>query len=283
MTMDLNISVVTDWLTTTGFKIVLILVIAWLLKRFGMIFVEKVIRQLIKPDQFALPSDEKQREDTLIAISRAVINVLWVTIVLMLVLDVIGLPIGPLIASAGIVGVALGFGGQWLIRDLIAGLFIVIENQYRVGDIVSFHLGSGIQPISGRVEDISPRLTVLRDLDGEVHHVPNGAIIVATNVSKEFSGINIDIAVSHTAKLETVIKLINKVGDELAKDRDWEDKILSAPQFLRVDDFADKTVIIKITGKTLPMEQWSVSGELRARLKLAFDKEHISLFASDET
>lgn len=280
--MGISTRIITEWIYTVGPRIVLIIVLAWILQRFGMMIMERFIRQAIKPDQFALPSDEKQREDTLISILRTVLNVLWVAVAIMLILDEIGLSIGPLIASAGIVGVALGFGGQWLIRDLISGLFIVIENQFRVGDIVTLHIGaSGMQEISGRVEDMSPRLTVLRDLDGKVHHVPNGSIAVATNISMEFAGINLDIGIDQKVKLETAIKLINDIGQSLAEDKEWQDKILEAPQFLRVDDFSDKSVIIKITGKTLPMEQWAVSGELRKRLKLSFDKAGISLFASD--
>ncbi len=280
--MGISTRIITEWIYTVGPRIVLIIVLAWILQRFGMMIMERFIRQAIKPDQFALPSDEKQREDTLISILRTVLNVLWVAVAIMLILDEIGLSIGPLIASAGIVGVALGFGGQWLIRDLISGLFIVIENQFRVGDIVTLHIGaSGMQEISGRVEDMSPRLTVLRDLDGKVHHVPNGSIAVATNISMEFAGINLDIGIDQKVKLETAIKLINDIGQSLAEDKEWQDKILEAPQFLRVDDFSDKSVIIKITGKTLPMEQWAVSGELRKRLKLSFDKAGISLFASN--
>ena len=280
--MEISTRIITEWLYTVGPRIVLIIVLAWVLQRFGMMIMERFIRQAIKPDQFALPSDEKQREDTLIAILRTVLNVLWVVIAIMLILDEIGLSIGPLLASAGIVGVALGFGGQWLIRDLISGLFIVIENQFRVGDIVTLHIGaSGMQEISGRVEDMSPRLTVLRDLDGKVHHVPNGSITVATNVSMEFAGINLDIGIDQKVKLESAIKIINDIGQSLSEDKEWQDKILEAPQFLRVDDFSDKSVIIKITGKTLPMEQWAVSGELRKRLKLSFDKAGISLFASN--
>lgn len=282
LSMQISTRIITEWLYTVGPRIVLIIVLAWVLQRFGMMIMERFIRQAIKPDQFALPSDEKQREDTLIAILRTVLNVLWVVIAIMLILDEIGLSIGPLLASAGIVGVALGFGGQWLIRDLISGLFIVIENQFRVGDIVTLHIGaSGMQEISGRVEDMSPRLTVLRDLDGKVHHVPNGSITVATNVSMEFAGINLDIGIDQKVKLESAIKIINDIGQSLSEDKEWQDKILEAPQFLRVDDFSDKSVIIKITGKTLPMEQWAVSGELRKRLKLSFDKAGISLFASN--
>lgn len=282
LSMEISTRIITEWLYTVGPRIVLIIVLAWVLQRFGMMIMERFIRQAIKPDQFALPSDEKQREDTLIAILRTVLNVLWVVIAIMLILDEIGLSIGPLLASAGIVGVALGFGGQWLIRDLISGLFIVIENQFRVGDIVTLHIGaSGMQEISGRVEDMSPRLTVLRDLDGKVHHVPNGSITVATNVSMEFAGINLDIGIDQKVKLESAIKIINDIGQSLSEDKEWQDKILEAPQFLRVDDFSDKSVIIKITGKTLPMEQWAVSGELRKRLKLSFDKAGISLFASN--
>lgn len=282
LSMEISTRIITEWLYTVGPRIVLIIVLAWVLQRVGMMIMERFIRQAIKPDQFALPSDEKQREDTLIAILRTVLNVLWVVIAIMLILDEIGLSIGPLLASAGIVGVALGFGGQWLIRDLISGLFIVIENQFRVGDIVTLHIGaSGMQEISGRVEDMSPRLTVLRDLDGKVHHVPNGSITVATNVSMEFAGINLDIGIDQKVKLESAIKIINDIGQSLSEDKEWQDKILEAPQFLRVDDFSDKSVIIKITGKTLPMEQWAVSGELRKRLKLSFDKAGISLFASN--
>ena len=282
LSMEISTRIITEWLYTVGPRIVLIIVLAWVLQRFGMMIMERFIRQAIKPDQFALPSDEKQREDTLIAILRTVLNVLWVVIAIMLILDEIGLSIGPLLASAGIVGVALGFGGQWLIRDLISGLFIVIENQFRVGDIVTLHIGaSGMQEISGRVEDMSPRLTVLRDLDGKVHHVPNGSITVATNVSMEYAGINLDIGIDQKVKLESAIKIINDIGQSLSEDKEWQDKILEAPQFLRVDDFSDKSVIIKITGKTLPMEQWAVSGELRKRLKLSFDKAGISLFASN--
>ena len=282
LSMEISTRIITEWLYTVGPRIVLIIVLAWVLQRFGMMIMERFIRQAIKPDQFALPSDEKQREDTLIAILRTVLNVLWVVIAIMLILDEIGLSIGPLLASAGIVGVALGFGGQWLIRDLISGLFIVIENQFRVGDIVTLHIGaSGMQEISGRVEDMSPRLTVLRDLDGKVHHVPNGSITVATNVSMEFAGINLDIGIDQKVKLESAIKIINDIGQSLSEDKEWQDKILEAPQLLRVDDFSDKSVIIKITGKTLPMEQWAVSGELRKRLKLSFDKAGISLFASN--
>ena len=282
LSMEISTRIITEWLYTVGPRIVLIIVLAWVLQRFGMMIMERFIRQAIKPDQFALPSDEKQREDTLIAILRTVLNVLWVVIAIMLILDEIGLSIGPLLASAGIVGVALGFGGQWLIRDLISGLFIVIENQFRVGDIVTLHIGaSGMQEISGRVEDMSPRLTVLRDLYGKVHHVPNGSITVATNVSMEFAGINLDIGIDQKVKLESAIKIINDIGQSLSEDKEWQDKILEAPQFLRVDDFSDKSVIIKITGKTLPMEQWAVSGELRKRLKLSFDKAGISLFASN--
>jgi len=280
--MDITGNLLEHWLTTVGLKIVLIIAVTWLLKRFGMIVVERIIRNIIKPDQFSLPSDEKQREDTLIAIFHGVFNVVWTLIALMMILEQLGIDVGPLIASAGIVGVALGFGGQWLIRDLIAGLFIVVENQFRVGDIVTFYIGAGgTQTISGRVEDISARLTILRDLDGEVHHVPNGTIAVATNMSKEFSGINLDIVVPLETDLDKLIKVINDVGRKLANDKQWEDKILTPPAFLRIDDLTSNGMTVKITGKTLPMEQWSVTGELRRHLKLAFDKAKIKLKTTD--
>jgi small conductance mechanosensitive channel len=152
---------------------------------------------------------------------------------------------------------------------LISGLFIIIENQYRAGDVVCFDSTCGL------VENITLRMTTLRDLDGTVHHVPHGEVKKVSNFSKYYARVNLNIGVAYDSDLEQVIKVVNEVGLELSKDPDWQDKIITPPQFLRVNEFADSAIEVKILGDTKPVEQWAVAGELRKRLKVAFDKEGI--------
>ncbi len=184
----------------------------------------------------------------------------------------LGVNIAPLIAGAGVIGLAIGFGAQSMVKDVIAGLFIVAENQYRVGDVVQFD-----HETIGQVISLSLRVTVLRDLDGIEHHIPNGAITITSNYSKEFSGINLDLGVAYDTDLNKAIDVINKVGDDLSKDKAWKDLILEKPQFLRVDNFGDNSIDIKITGTVKPLKQWSVTGELRKRIKIAFDEANIEI------
>jgi small conductance mechanosensitive channel len=188
-----------------------------------------------------------------------------------MLLSEVGVAVGPLLAAAGIAGIAVGFGGQYLIRDLITGMFIIVENQYRVGDVVCFDNTCGL------VERITLRMSTLRDLDGTVHHVPHGEVKKVSNLSKYFSRVNLNIGVAYSSDLEKVIQVINSVGEEMAEDLNWKDMIIKPPQFLRVDDFADSAIIMKIVGDTKPLKQWDVTGELRKRLKVAFDKEGISI------
>jgi small-conductance mechanosensitive channel len=188
-----------------------------------------------------------------------------------MILQEAGIKIGPILAGAGIVGLAFGFGGQYLIKDIITGLFIILENQYRIGDVIN------VDTIGGLVEDISLRKTILRDLDGTVHHIPHGEIKTVSNLSKGYARVNLDIGVSYSSDLEHVIKVINRTGKELAEDPLFKDLIIKPPQFLRVDDFADSAVIVKILGDTNPLKQWEVTGELRKRIKIAFDKEGIEI------
>ena len=188
-----------------------------------------------------------------------------------MILQEVGIAIGPLLAAAGIAGLAFGFGGQYLIRDLISGLFIIMENQYRIGDVVCFDGTCGL------VEDISMRMTTLRDLDGIVHYVPHGEIKRVSNLSKQFARVNLNIGISYSSNLEQVISVVNKIGKELSEDPAWKEHILTAPQFLRIDDFGDSAIVIKILGDTKPLKQWDVTGELRKRLKIAFDQEGIEI------
>ena len=184
----------------------------------------------------------------------------------------LGINIAPLLAGAGIAGVALGFGAQSMVRDFLSGIFVITENQYRVGDVIRIN-----NEVSGKVEKVTLRQTVLRDLDGMLHHIPNGEVRIATNMTMEFANVNLDIPISYESDIELVEDIVNKIGIELAADPEWQDDIFEAPKFLRIHDFAASAMIIKITGKTAPMMHWAVTGELRKRLKIGFDKNNITI------
>jgi moderate conductance mechanosensitive channel len=259
------------WLADSGLVILLLIVGAIIVQKGIGTAVERVVRKAIVPGKFSSPAEEKKREDTIIRIFNGTLNILiWILLVLM-ILQQLGVEIAALIAALGVAGLAFGFGAQYLIRDLISGLFIIMENQYRVGDVVGFDKTFGL------VEDITLRMTTLRDLDGTVHHIPHGSITRVSNLSKEFSRVNLDVGISYDSDLEKVIEVVNQVGNDLASDAEWADKIIKPPQFLRVSDFADSAVMIKILGDTKPLKQWEVAGELRKRLKIAFDKAKIEI------
>ena len=188
-----------------------------------------------------------------------------------MILSELGIDTGAMLAGLGVVGIAVGFGAQSIVKDFFTGFLILLENQYRVGDVVC------IENKCGLVEDINLRMTVLRDLDGTVHHIPNGEIKIASNLSKYRANVNLDIPISYKENIDKVITIINNVGNDLANDKNWKDVIHSAPQVLRVDNFADSAIILKITGETKPLEQWSVTGELRKRIKITFDKNKIEI------
>jgi len=188
-----------------------------------------------------------------------------------MILSELGVNIGPLLAGAGIAGIAIGFGAQSLVRDVLSGLFIIMENQYGKGDVVR------IADIAGLVEEVNIRRTILRDLDGIVHVVPNGEIRVASNFTKEYSRVNLNISVAYGEDLDHAMQVINRVGREMAEEEYWAEAILKPPEALRVDNLGDSGIDIKILGETKPIRQWEVMGELRKRLKKAFDEEGIEI------
>lgn len=267
----INIQQIEYWLQTSGFTILVILVVTFILERIIAQAIEKVIRKAVTSHGYQNPIAEKKREDTLIAVFRGALKVIVYLIAIMLIISELGLQIGPLLAGAGIAGVALGFGAQYLVRDIITGFFLIIENQFRVGDVIE------VAGVSGVVEAISLRVTRLRDLDGVIHHVPNGEMKVVSNQSKDFARVNLVIGISYHDDIDGAIEIINKVGHELAHDPVWSFKILKAPQFLRVDNLNSSSVDLRIVGETKPLEQWAVTGELRKRLKQAFDKDGVEI------
>ncbi|MEK7441247.1 MAG: mechanosensitive ion channel family protein [Chloroflexota bacterium] len=259
------------WLLSHGIKILFIVVGAYILHKISKRSIEKIVRIAVVSDKFLSKQAEKKREDTLIRIFTWTSRIIILFIVALMILQEIGIPIGPILAGTGIIGLAVGFGGQYLIRDIISGFFIILENQYRIGDVVNFDGTSGL------VEDISLRMTTLRDLDGIVHYIPHGEIKKVSNLSKDFARVNLNIGIAYNSKLEEVIQIVNRVGNELSDDPQWKEFIIKPPQFLRVDDLADSAIIIKILGETQPLKQWEITGEFRKRIIIAFNKEGIEI------
>ena len=259
------------WLLSSGLRILVIIIVSLFINKIITRLIDKTVRLAVVPSNHSSKEAETKREDTLIQIFSITAKIAIFSILILMVLEEFGVAIGPILAAAGIVGLAFGFGGQYLIRDIISGLFIILENQYRIGDYVKF------ENLGGVVEKISLRMTTLRDLDGTVHHIPHGEIKEVSNYAKDFARVNLDIGVAYDTNLEHVIFVVNAVGNELAQDIHFKKFIISAPQFLRVNDFADSSVMLKILGETMPLKQWEVTGELRKRLKIAFDKEGIEI------
>lgn len=260
-----------DWLTTNGLSVLAIVVGLAVGSFFILYILRRAIRRVIERKSDLAEFEKDQRIKTLQRVAGGTVKILVSVVGAMIILTELGLNIGPLLATAGVAGVALGFGAQYLVNDVITGFFILIENQYSVGDVICLNDTCGV------VEKITLRMTRLRDLDGVVHHVPNSHIEIASNMSKKFSRINVDVGVSYDADIDEVIEVINRVGQQMAEDPDWEHIVKKAPEFLRVDEFADSAVVLKVLGEVKPAEQWDASGEFRKRLKKAFDDEGIEI------
>ncbi|HAX93874.1 MAG TPA: mechanosensitive ion channel family protein [Bacteroidales bacterium] len=259
------------WLLNHGIKIVFIALLAYLMNVIIGRIIVRTVRIAVVRDENTSAEAELKREDTLIHIFRGALRVILIVLAILMILQEFGLKIGPILAGAGIVGVAVGFGGQYLIKDVITGLFMILENQYRIGDVVK------IDGTEGVVQDITLRKTTLRDMDGTVHHINHGSIVLVSNLSKDFARVNIEIGVAYDTDLEHLIRVIDRTGIELAEDPYFMPSIISPPKFLRVQKFADSAIIVKILGDTRPLKQWEVAGELRKRLKIAFDREGIEI------
>jgi small-conductance mechanosensitive channel len=219
--------------------------------------------------------DEEKREHTLVSLFRTAAAVAIWLIAIIVILWQLNINLAALMTGAGLIGIIVGFGAQSAIRDFLAGIFIIAENQYRVGDIVTLHTGSN--DISGVVEDITIRITRLRDLDGNMHIVQNGSPIVVTNLTFDYANVNVDVSVAYESDVDKVEKVMNKVGQDMAEDDQWKEHIVEPIQFLRVDGFEDSAVRIKALGKVEPAKQWDVAGEFRRRIKRAFEKNGIQI------
>jgi len=263
---------VIDWLGTHGIRVLVIVIVAaalyFLLHRFTPLLIKRQVSQHMKKQ----PKGEIQkRVTTLSSVLVTTGTVIIAIIAILTILPEFEVNITAALAGLGILGIAVGFGAQSLIKDLLAGIFILLEDQYRVGDVVN------IAGIGGLVEQIGLRHTILRDLDGIVHSIPNGEIKVASNFTKGYSRVNLNISVAYGEDLDRVIEVINRVCKEMAEDPKWSADLVSTPKVLRVDKLGDSGIDLKILGDTKPLRQWDIMGELRLRIKRTFDKEGIEI------
>jgi len=268
---ELSWATVVTWLIDHGIRILIIVVVGVVLWFALNKFLPPIVGRLMATTKGESKEGIKKRKDTLVGVLTGVGRVFIVIVAIMMVLDEAGVPIASVLVGLGIAGLAIGFGAQYLIRDLIAGMFIILENQYRVGDVAR------VADVAGLVEEVTLRKTVLRDLDGIVHHVPNGEIRIASNFTRHYARVNLNVSVAYDTDLDHAISVVNRVGKELAEDAKWRKVIKSPPQALRVDNLGDSGIDIKILGDVKPMEQWAVMGELRLRIKKAFDAEGIEI------
>jgi small-conductance mechanosensitive channel len=257
-----------NWLISSGLKIVLVVIATVILLKIARIFAGKLFSFVQKNHD---NSEFLKRTDTLRSIVRYVLNMTILVISGLLILGELGIEIGPILAAAGVLGLAVGFGAQSLVKDVISGFFILLEDQIRVGDVV---IAAGQ---AGLVEKLNLRLTVLRDLEGKVHYIPNGQINVVTNLTKEYSYYVFDIGVAYKENIDQVMQIIREIGRDLRKDPAFRDDILEDLEVFGLDRFADSAMIVKARIKTLPIKQWGVAREFNRRLKIRFDEENIEI------
>lgn len=280
--MDINIYLnrAFDWLASNGLEILLIICLMLIAMRATKILSRRIVTLISRHKD---DPEFKKRTQTFALIIRHALNVIILVVVLILVLKKAGIDIAPLLAAAGIVGLAVGFGAQSLVKDVISGLFILAEDQIRVGDVVE------IAGKSGFVEKVTLKTTILRDPSGNVHYVPNGKIDVVTNMTKDYSRYVLDIGVSYRENIDEVMKVLREIDEELRNDPEYKNDILEPLEVLGVDRFADSAVIIKARTMTLPIKQWRVGREFNRRIKKRFDElniempfPHITLFIGED-
>lgn len=265
------LGMVREWTIENGLSVLLVIGFTIILSHFLGAIITRLVRKFVPAGSFTFESEEKKREDTLIQIIKGFLGILiWIGAAFY-ILERLGVPVAPLITGAGIVGVAVGFGSQSLVKDVINGIFIIIENQFRIGDVIK------AGEYEGSVEGMTLRVTRLRELDGTIHYIPNGEIKVASNMTRDFSMVDLKVNVGYGTKIDHLEEVINTVGDELAKDPDFSEHFIEPPQFLCIDELSDYAITARILAKVYPKHQYLVAGELRKRLKLAFEKHDIDI------
>ena len=270
-------STIVDVLRDDILPIVLILVVAVVAIRLARLSVRGLVKALLDREASEGTAQElsavelKKRMDTLDSLGGRTLQSFIVVIAGLMILGQLGLDIGPAIAGLGVVGIAVGFGAQSLVKDYLNGALILIENQFGKGDVIR---AAGV---AGAVEDFTLRRTTLRDLDGVVHTIPNGEIRVASNLTRVWSRINQDVTVAYGTDIDKAIEVVDNVGREMAGDPAWKRRVLEAPRVERVEALSEYGVTLKILGTVRAADQWAAGGDFRKRLLTAFKTHGIEI------
>jgi len=260
----------TAWLSTSGIKILGILISLVILSQMSKWIISWLEKFVPEKDPL-LAAEAKKRAQTLGNILRHALLITLLLVAILMILGELGIQLGPLLATAGIGAVAIGFGAQSLVKDVISGFFIILENQYRIGDVIQ---AAGV---SGLVESLTLRRTVLRDLEGRVHTIPNGEIKIVSNLSKEWCRSVLDLAISYREDVDRVTDVLSEIGRELEAEEPYKSAILEPLQVLGVERFGESELILRVMVKTVPLKQWDVGRELRRRIKIRFDEKGIQI------
>ncbi len=261
-----------NWFTQHLISILVILLGAWIVRRFSSKIINEFMRRTVRSDIYPTKSDRERRIQTLETLINAALRTgVYIIAGILIIGEIAPGSAAALFTSAGLFGVALGFGAQSLVKDLVSGIFIIIENQYRIGDVIE------ITGVSGIVEDITVRTTILRDLDGNLHHVPNGSIVVTTNKTIGFSRLNEDLIVDTDTDIDRLEHIINHIGEQMAASVKYKPLIVEAPHFSRIKAYSVNGVVVKVLGKTTVDGKWEVTGQFYKQLKETFDQHKIKM------
>ena len=273
---DVTGSAIQSWLTEHGLAIVIIFFVAYLLTSMLQILIPKIILRIIESrrSHTKLKTSQEEYDKRSKTIARVLINtinvIIWI-VAIFTALSNIGLDITPLLTSAGIAGLAVSLGAQSLIKDVIAGFFILLEGHYNVGDYIT------IAGVSGTVTDINFRRTTLRALNGALYSVPNGQITISTNYTNEIGKIYFTVPISYDSDIDLAESTINRVGQELAADKRFKKSTKSPIKFIRVENLGDSSIDMLVSGETVAGQQWTIAGAFRKQLKKAFDEAGIDI------
>ncbi len=245
---------------------VLLKVVSFSIQKF-----KNVLLHRAEHDELSDTVESTKRINTLMGIIHGAIKVVLLTMYVMMLLSKFGINVAPILASAGILGLAVGFGAQELVRDYIAGFFMLLENQVRTGDVAIIN-GTG-----GLVEKIMLRTITLRDQSGVVHIFQNGKISTLSNMTKDWSAIVIEMGVAYKEDVDQVMGIMKNVGDELQRDEVFGEHVIEPIEVMGLERFDDSAIVIKARIKTKPVQQWNIGREYRKRLKKAFDQNHIEI------
>ena len=264
-----------DFVRHTLVPVLLIVAVAGIAIRAASVFVHGIVKALLDREATEGTAQElsavelKKRMDTLERLASNVIQFFIVVIAALMILDKLGLSIGPALAGLGVIGIAVGFGAQTLVRDYLTGALILVENQFSVGDVVR------LAGVAGTVEDFNLRRTTLRDIDGVVHTIPNGEIKVASNLTRVWARINQDVTVAYGTDIDRAIQVVDAVGQAMKADSAWRKQVLEPPRVERVEAISEQGVTLKILGSVRASDQWAAAGEYRKRLIAALDANDI--------